>query len=92
MNLDKFEILMRGCFRVISLALRPKGRCFFVMGEVNNGRIAVDTAKVIRSVALQVASLKCEHITEDYVPQDRRIRKTGRRVKREYIVVLRKEV
>lgn len=92
MNLVKFESLMYRCFQVINYALRPGGKCFFVTGEVHNGKLSVDTATVIRNVATQVGSFKCEQIVEDYVPQDRRIRKAGRRVKREFIVVLKKEL
>ena len=91
MNPGKFESLMKGCFRTIDHALRPKGKCYFVMGEVNNGTSPVDTAAVIRNIAMEMGSFKCESTAEDYVPQDRRVRKTGRLVKREYIVVLRKE-
>ena len=92
MNPVKFETLMRGCFKTIDHALRSKGKCYFVMGEVNNGRLPIDTATIIRNIALNMGSYKCELTTEDYVPQDRRVRKTGRRVKKEYIVVLRKEI
>jgi hypothetical protein len=91
MNLAKFESLMTRCFRVINHAVRPGGKCFFVTGEVHNGKLSVNTATVIRNIATQMGNFKCEQIIEDTVPQDRRIRKTGRRVKREFIVVLRKE-
>jgi hypothetical protein len=91
MTLNKFENLMIGCLQAVGIALRPKGRCFFVTGEVSNGRVPVNTAYILTRIAQKLGNFKCEYIAEDNVPQDRRVRKTGRRVKRECIVVLRKE-
>ena len=92
MNIERFKKLMRGCFKTIDFALRPDGKCYFVMGEVTKGKSHVDTASVIVDIALELGSFKCELIAEDNVPQDRRVRKTGKQVKKEYIVVLRKKV
>jgi hypothetical protein len=91
MTLDKFENLMRSCLEVINIALRPQGKCFFVTGEVASGKNPVNTANVITQIAEEMGNYKCEYIIEDCVPEERRIRKTGRRVKREFVVVLRKE-
>jgi len=92
MNLGRFEKLMDGCLRVIHTALRPGGRCLFVAGEICNSKSSLDTAQVILDISKKIGDFNCEQIMEDYVPRDRRIRKTGYRVRRERIVVLRKEV
>lgn len=92
MNVDRFEKLMAGCLRVIHVALRPGGRCLFVAGELCNSTSSVDTAEVILDISKKVGDFHCEQIVEDYVPRDRRIRKAGHRVRRERVVVLRKEV
>lgn len=91
LNLTRFENLMYRCFQVINYGLRPGGKCFFVIGEVRTGKRLVDTTEIIRNTATEVGNFKCVQLVEDYVPQDRRIRKSARRVKREYIVVLEKE-
>jgi hypothetical protein len=90
LNLMEFKKLMYRCFSVINNALRPRGKCFFVTGEVHAGKRIVDTATIISHVSNQVGNFKCEQIIDDYVPQDRRTRKSGRRVKREFILVLKK--
>jgi tRNA G10 N-methylase Trm11 len=90
MSLGRFEKLMDGCLRAIHSSLRPGGRCVFVAGELCNSRSSVDTAQVILNISKEVGDFTCEQIAEDYVPLDRRIRKTGHRVRRERIIVLRK--
>lgn len=92
MNLRKFENLMCGCLQVIRTALRPGGKCVFVAGEIRNSRSTVDTAEVILDISKEIGNFAYEQILEDDVPQDRRIRRTGCRVRRERIIVLRKEV
>jgi adenine-specific DNA methylase len=92
MNLDKFKELMRGCFAVIHKALRPRGRCIFVTGEISRSRSTIDTARAILDAAQSIGSFDCENVMEDNVPRDRRIRRNGCRVKREWIIVLRKRV
>jgi hypothetical protein len=85
-----FEKLMDGCLRVIQKALRPRGRCVFVAGEISNSRSLEDTAQLILDISKAMGGFDFEQIIEDVIPPDRRIRKAGQRVRREKILVLRK--
>lgn len=87
-----FQELMSGCFKVIKDVLRPDKKCCFVTGELCNSKSTINTAEVVLNAALKVGGFKLEAIMEDHVPQDRRVRKGSCRVKREWIVVLRKEI
>lgn len=92
MNLDKFKKLMYGCLSIIRRVLRPGKRCVFVTGEIVKSRATISTAEVVLDVAGMIGGFNYETVSEDDVPDDRRIRKKGCCVKRELIVVLRKEV
>lgn len=92
MNLDKFARLMYGCLAMIRKVLRPEKKCVFVAGEISRSRSTINTARVILNVAERIGNFKCEQVIEDAVPENRRIRRKGSRVKREWIIVLKKEV
>lgn len=92
LNLDKFKRLMYGCLIMIRRVLRPGKRCVFVTGEISRSRSTVNTAKAILDIARMQGEFTCETVIDDEVPRNRRIRRKGCRVKRESIIVLRKEV
>lgn len=92
MNLDSFKKLMYGCLSMISRVLRPGKRCIFVTGEIGRSKSTINTAEAVLDIARIIGEFNCETVIEDGVPKDRRIRKRGCRVKREWIIVLRKEV
>ena len=92
MNLTKFQKLMCDCLFSIYEALRPGKKCIFVTGELSNSRSAINTAAVVINASREVGGFELDSVIEDIVPKDRRIRRSDCRVKREWIVVLRKEI
>lgn len=92
MSLHNFKRLMHGCLTMIHEVLRPGKRCIFVTGEINRLRSTIDTAAVVLNVARRIGDFSCEKVIEDDIPGDRRTRRKGCRVKREWVIVLRKEV
>jgi DNA modification methylase len=90
-NCQKFLNLMEQCLRNIKYALRSKGRCILVIGEVKRSKKSINTAQLIIDLALnKIGGFECEDIIEDTIPDIRRARKNGACTKQEWIVVLRK--
>jgi DNA modification methylase len=91
-NLKEFEVLMYQCFKNIQNAIRPNGLCVIVTGEVKNGATCVNTSEAIIRAAEKLDNFTCETIIEDDIPAIRRVRRDAKRVKKEWIVVLRKRL
>lgn len=90
-NLIEFKELMYNCINNIRGALRSGGLCAIVTGEIDNESCnSTNTAEAILQVADRLKEFNCEGIVDDSIPMIRRVRKSGDRVKREWIVVLRK--
>ena len=90
-NLSEFQSLMHDCLSRLRPALRPNGLCAIVTGEINSeSSHCINTAETILQEADRVNEFTCEAVVEDQIPNVRRVRKRGAKVKREWIVVLRK--
>jgi hypothetical protein len=92
-NLTEFTDLIFRTLLNLRRMLRPDGFCVMVTGEISKGPTAsVNTSEAILRAAEMTNEFVCEGIVEDEIPMMRRVRKEGTRVKREWIVVLRKKV
>jgi len=90
-NPEEFRQLMRKCLRIFKQALRSNGACVLILGEVHGQRYTVNTAQLAMELATkEVGGYNCEEMVSDVIPDIRRTRREGARVKREWIVVLRK--
>lgn len=90
-NPKEFRQLMGKCLMVFQRALRFNGTCVLVLGDVSVPRHTVSTAQLAVELATkEMGGYYCEEIVDDVVPDIRRARREGARVKREWIVVLRK--
>lgn len=92
-NLSEFRGLMHDCLNTLRFALRPNGLCVLVTGEINNKlHDSINTAEVILQEAERFNEFNYEAIVEDQIPTIRRVRKKAAKVKKEWIIVLRKRV
>ena len=90
-NPEEFRQLMGKCFKVFQQVLRSNGTCILVLGEVGRPGQTVDTAQLAIELATrEIGGYNCEEVMKDTVPDIRRARREGARVKGERIVVLRK--
>lgn len=89
-NLQEFKRLISDFFLMIDEVLRPGKKSIIVTGEVNKNGRTVNTASIILDVAKEISNFDHLLTIEDSIPIDRRIRKTSRCTRREWIIVLRK--
>lgn len=90
-NPGEFCELMGKCLKIFQQALRPSGACVLILGEVLRPGHTVNTAQLAIELATkEIGGYNCEEVVSDVVPDIRRARREGARVKREWIVVLRK--
>ena len=88
----RFLRLMRRSLRMISSALKPWGKCVLVLGDVRRSGRAIDTAQLVRDLAVeQLGGFECLGRVEDSVPDVRRARKEGRCTKKECVVILQRQ-
>jgi hypothetical protein len=91
-NLEGFRLLMTKCLMNFQKALRPRGACILVLGEVKRAKEIIDIAQLVIEIAMkEVEGYNCEEVIGDAVPDIRRARKGVAGVKREWVVVLRKK-
>lgn len=89
-NIGEFQRLMRNVMENIYPALKKKGYCIFVLGDINSTKKSINTAQVILEIAEKMGSFQCEGLISDEVPMKRRARKEGSCTKIEWILSLKK--
>lgn len=89
-NLQEFKHLIAQFLSIVDEALRPGKNVVIVTGEVNkNGRVK-NTASTVVETAKEIGHFDHIKTIEDNIPVKRRVRRTSKCTKREWIIVLRK--
>jgi hypothetical protein len=90
-TIEQFARLMNILALKTQTALRPQGYCVLIIGDVVSRGTVVHPAQIAAdSFASHAPSLRLRSIIEDSIPDVRRARRDYRGVKRECVVVFRR--
>ncbi len=91
-NLQEFAQLIHDFLLIVNKALKPGKRSVIVTGEVKKKDHAVNTASVVLETAKEIGNFDHLATFEDSIPVDRRVRRTSKGIRKEWVIVLRKRI
>lgn len=90
-NPQKFHLLMKNVLNNLYFALKSNSYCIFVVGEVKRGKKSINTSSIIQDVVSDNGGFKIMNIIEDEIPYSRRIRGKEDAIKKDWVIIMKKE-
>jgi hypothetical protein len=91
-SIQDFEFLLERTLKNLKYSLKQNAFCIFILGDVHKSENPIDTCSMFQEIALnKVGGFKVVEIIEDRIPDIKRTRKNGQKIKLEWINILQRE-